>query len=86
MRITELPAALSDPHIQAALAPAVQQALERFPRVATEIIAAQGLFVEEFNGLFRRQQWDPIFRYRVRWELNRQRKEEQPQQRRSRKR
>ena len=71
MRVRELPQKIGDPELQPAMSPVIQKTVEMFPKVVTGIIQDNGLYVEEFNNLYKQMNLNPIFRWSVQCELNR---------------
>lgn len=67
----ELPPKIGDPDIQPAMSPVIQKSVEMFPKVVTGIVQDNGLYVEEFNNLYKKMNGNPIFRWSVQCELDR---------------
>ena len=63
LRIQELPQRMSDPEILPAMNPIIQRLSQEFPKTACQIIAKNGLHIEEFNLL--QEKVEKNFFYRV---------------------
>lgn len=67
----ELPQKIGDPELQPAMSPVIQKTVEMFPKAVSGIIQENGLYVEEFNNLYKKMKGNPLFRWSVQSELDR---------------
>jgi hypothetical protein len=76
LNLKELPDKMSDPNLQPAFCPNIRRAAVAFPRTAQDILARNGLDVEQFEDMQRRLQRNPLFRMQVEREIRRLEKQQ----------
>jgi hypothetical protein len=76
LNLKELPDKMSDPNLQPAFCPKIRRAAVAFPRTAQDILARNGLDVEQFEDMQRRLQRNPLFRMQVEREIRRLEKQQ----------
>jgi hypothetical protein len=73
-KLVMLPPRFDDPEYMPAMNPVIQKASTNFPKVARSILERHELSVEQFNNLQRKMERNPIFRYQLNQEIDRQEK------------